>query len=143
MLTLPLQPISAALQPFATPPPPTPSPLHTYPLQPIHRTSRSHLCRWPYPPHSALLLPILHTTIPTMASTTTTPPGASPYLPLPPLSLTQLRLRQALFQHSLTTPMLPPTRPLLHRLHQHWHPPSGTQPARQAQTTPKQHTSLR
>ena len=95
------------------------------------------------PPHSAFLLPILHTTIPTMASTTTTPPGAPPYLSLPPLSLTQLRLRQALFQHPLTTPMLPPTRPLLHRLHQHWRPPSGTQPARQAQTTPEQHTSLR
>ena len=117
MLTLLIQPISAAFQPFATPPPPTPSPLHTYPLQPIHRTSRSHLCRRPHPHHSALLLPILHTTL-------------------------QLRLRQALFQQPLTTPMLPPTRPLLHQLHQHWHPPSGTQPACQAQTTPEQHTSL-
>ena len=65
MLTLLIQPISAAFQPFATPPPPTPSPLHTYPLQPIHRTSRSHLCRRPHPHHSALLLPILPHNAPT------------------------------------------------------------------------------
>ena len=139
VLTSPEQPKPAAYNYTPTTLPSPPSSLHSHPLQPIHRACRGPLFCRPHTPHTSLLLPLIHPTIPTMAPTTSTPPHPTSHLPLPQLSLLQCSLCQTLLQPHHPTALLPPTRPLLHRLYWHRHPAQGTQPSCQTQTIAEQH----
>ena len=127
-----------------TPPtlPFTPGTFHPHPLQPIHRACRGPLCCRPHTHHTSLLLPLIHPTFPAMAPTTSAPPHPTSHVPLPQFSLLQCSLCQTVFQPHCPTTLLPPTRPLLHRLYRHWHPAQGTQPSGKTQTITKQHSNF-